>query len=60
MQLDVAVALDAGLEVEALVGEAELVFVGQRQLAAFGLLVVAFLQDHVGFQVERLEKENGY
>lgn len=56
MQLDVTVALHAGLEVETLVRETELIFVGQSQLAAFGLLVVAFLQNHVGFQVERLGK----
>ena len=55
MQLDVTVALHAGLEVETLIRETELIFVGQSHLAAFGLLVVAFLQNHVGFQVERLE-----
>ena len=57
MELHVAVALHTGLQVKTLIGETELIFVGQCQFAAFGLLVVAFLQDHVGFQVERLENE---
>lgn len=53
VHLDFAVSLDSGLQVEPLVGEPELVLVCERGL----LPVLLAFQDQVGFQVERLRRD---